>query len=204
MNIFKLISSCILIFYSTSLIGQEIISKKENSKLDFKPYFSIGISVPIQFGNTALAKGHGSGVGFAAELGVLTYQKFYVGLGTDSNAYNVTNQAIIGNYPISKHNSYYGFLSYEFNVIDKFSLSPSIGFGSSELVIKKSGKRRGEQDGNEFRIGTSINYNFNTLNALALKVNYINNVYDVNTNEEFQDFFSKSNQIQIAIVYKFM
>ncbi|MEM0543352.1 hypothetical protein WFZ85_12055 [Flavobacterium sp. j3] len=69
------------------------------------------------------------------------------------------------------------------------------------MVIKKSGKRRGAQDGKEFRLGTSINYNFDKHNALCLSILYVNNKYDVKTEETLEDFFGKSNSIQIGIIY---
>jgi hypothetical protein len=81
-------------------------------------------------------------------------------------------------------------------------LSPNIGYGYSELVIRKNNKRRGAQDGTELRLGTLISYNFNKLNSLCFSIMYVNNNYDVKTNESLQDFFSKSNSIQIGVVYR--
>lgn len=204
MKVIKLIYIFIISSSFHNAFSQEEKILTKDSKLDFKPYFFIGFNAPFQYGNTALADAHSSNIGFSAQLGLLTFKGFYFGFGTDSDEYNVEKTELIGNYPISKHNSYFAFLSYEFEVMKKISFSPIIGFGSSELVIKKGGKRRGKQDGNEFRIGTSINYNINKKNAICLNINYINNVYEVNTTESLQEYFSRSNQIQIGLGYKFM
>ncbi|MDI1316969.1 hypothetical protein [Flavobacterium sp.] len=177
--------------------------KKKESKVDFICYFSFGINYPFQLGKTVLAEAHSPNIGISAELGLVNFKKYNFGIGSDMNNYTVENIEIVGDYDTSKHNSYYVFLSFEQKVLNKLSLSPIIGFGSSELVIKKSGKRRGKQDGTEFRIGTAFNFNFSKNNAICLKVNYILNNYDVNTVESLQYFYGKSNQIQTAIVYKF-
>lgn len=183
--------------------SQEPEEPKIKHSVQIKPYFLFGFNVPIQFGDTALATAHSSNVGFVAELGLLTYRNFYAGVGSNMHNYTVQNRQIMGNYYTSKHNSYYGFISYEFPSVSKFSLAPSIGYGFSELVMKKGGSRRGKQSGEEFRIGTAVIYNLNKTNAVCLTIYYINNNYAVNTTESLQDFFGKSNQIQIALAYKF-
>ena len=181
--------------------SQEII-QPQKSKLQLDSSFLVGFIYPIQFGNTALSKGHDTDYGFTSSFGLLKYNGICAGIGLDMVYYQVKNKQIIGDYQNSKHNSYFGFIKYDFNLSKKISFTPNIGYGYSELVIRKNSKRRGSQDGNEFRLGTFINYNFNNQNALSLSVMYVNNVYDVKTNEEFQDFFSKSNSIQLGLVYK--
>ncbi len=200
-NLFYLLFlSCCL----TNVYGQDQENGIKKSKIDFKCYFSFGINYPFQFGKTVLAEAHTPNVGISAELGFLNFKKFNFGIGSDMNSYSVENIQIVGDYDTSKHNSYYAFLSFEQKVYNKFSIAPIIGFGSSELVIKKGGTRRGKQDGTEFRIGTTVNFNFTKYNALCLKINYILNNYDVNTVESLQNFYGTSQQIQTAIAYKFM
>ena len=199
----KFLHIILLCFCLTNVYCQEQTSERKESTLDFISYFSFGLNYPFQFGKTVLAEAHTPNIGISAELGLLSFKKYNFGIGTDMNHYSVENIELVGDYDTSKHNSYYAFLSFEQKVLNKLSLSPIIGFGSSELVIKKSGKRRGKQDGTEFRIGTTVNYNFNKNNAICLKINYIINNYDVNTVESLEYFYGKSKQIQTAIVYKF-
>ena len=174
----------------------------KDNKLNLKTSFSIGFIYPIQFGSTALAEGHSSNLGFTSSLGILEYSNFSAGIGLDYIFYSVEDKQLIGNYGSSKHNSYFFYLNYNYPISKKISLSPTFGYGYSELVIKKSGKRRGAQDGKEIRLGTSINYNFDKQNALCLLIQYVNNRYDVRTEEALEDFFGKSNSIQIGIIYK--
>ena len=181
--------------------SQNHITSKTN-QFEFKTSFSIGFIYPIEFGSTALAEGHSSNLGLTSSLGILKYSNFSAGIGLDYLSYSVENKQLIGNYESSKHNSYFFYLNYDYPIYKKFSLTPTIGYGYSELVIKKSGKRRGAQDGKEFRLGTSINYNFNQHNALCFSILYVNNRYDVKTEEALEDFFGKSNSIQIGIIYK--
>ena len=177
-------------------------TESKNSNIQFKISFNVGPIYPIEFGETALAKAHSANIGLTSSLGLLKYSNFSTGIGFDLINYSVDNKQIIGDYENSKHNSYFIFVNYDYEVSKLFSLTPTIGYGASELVIRKDGKRRGKQDGKELRLGTSINYNFNKQNALCFSIMYINNTYNVKANESLQDFFSKSNSIQLGIIYK--
>lgn len=193
----------VYIFFFTSCFSQEGEEKKTNNKrISLNSSFSVGLIYPIEFGTTALAKGHSSNVGLTTSLGLVEFSNFTFGIGLDYIFYSVEDKQLIGNYGSSKHNSYFMFLNYDYPISKKLSLNPIFGYGYSELVIKKSGKRRGAQDGNEMRIGTSFNYNFNDNNVLCFSILYVNNRYVVNTTESLKDFFEKSNSIQIGIIYK--
>lgn len=195
--------SLLFALFLMSQIGysQEKTEPKKN-KLQLDSSFIVGFIYPIEFGNTALSKGHNANLGLTSTFGLLKYNKISAGIGLDMVIYSVKDKQIIGDYDNSKHNSYFGFVKYDYNLTNKISFSPNIGYGYSELVIRKNNKRRGAQDGTEFRLGTLISYNFNKQNALCFSIMYVNNTYDVKANESLQDFFSKSNSIQIGIVYR--
>jgi hypothetical protein len=173
-----------------------------DNQLSLKPYFSIGCIYPIEFGSTALSEGHTANIGVNSSLGILRYSNFSAGFGIDFVSYSVKNEQIIGDFERSNHYSCFGFINYDYPIGNKVSLTPSFGYGVSELSIRKNKTRRGMQDGKEIRLGTSINYNFNQHNALCLSILYVNNRYDVNTNEAVKDYFGKSNSIQIGILYR--
>lgn len=188
------------------LIFQGCYSQSKNkiatSEFIFKTSLSMGAIYPIEFGKTALSEAHSSNIGFTATVGLIQYSGFTAGLGFDHVRYNVDDTQIIGVYESSIHNSYFITLNYEYPLTDKFSLTPSIGYGESNLAIRKGDKNRGSQDGKEFRLGSSLNYNFNDHNAICFSLLYVNNNYIVNANETVKDYFKKSNSIQLAIVYR--
>lgn len=194
------------LLFAIFLISQVVCSQEKTeskkNKLQLDSSFIVGFIYPVEFGNTALSKGHSTEFGLTSSFGLLKYNKFCLGVGLDMVIYSVKDKQIIGEYQTSKHNSYFGFVKYDYNITNKISLSPNVGYGYSELVIRKNSKRRGAQDGAELRLGTFINYNFNKQNTLSLSIMYVNNTYEVKTNESLQDFFSKSNSIQFGIVYK--
>lgn len=177
-------------------------TESKNPNIQFKISFIVGPIYPIEFGETALAKAHSANIGLTSSLRLLEYSNFSTGVGLDLINYSVDNKQLIGDYENSKHNSYFIFINYDYEISKKLLLTPNIGYGASELVIRKDGKGRGKQDGKELRMGTSINYNFDKHNALCFTIMYVNNTYDVKANESLQDFFSKSNSIQFGIVYR--
>lgn len=196
----------VLIIVSLLFVCQFAYSQSEIKKapenLKIKTSFTIGPIYPIEFGNTALAKAHSYIFGFTSTLGLLKYSNFSAGFGVDYVSYSVKNKQIIGDYQSSNHNSLFIFLNYDYDLNNKWTLTPNIGYGTSELVIRKDGKRRGSQDGKEFRIGSSINYNLNKNNAFCFSLLYVNNNYNVKANESIKDFFKKSNSIQLGIIYR--
>lgn len=191
---------------SMFLVFQSCFSQKNSdandTRLRIRTTFSFGAIYPIEFGNTALSKAHSPNVGFTTSVGLLKFTSFSAGFGVDLVGYNVTDTQITGDYTTSKHNSYFIFLNYDYDLTTKFSITPTIGYGESELAIRKSSKRRGSQDGKEFRLGSSINYNINKYNAFCFSILYVNNTYNVNANESIKDYFKKSNSIQLGIVYR--
>ncbi len=189
----------VLLFWNVSLAQSESDSDnlKVNTTIRFQTFF------PIQLGNTALAKAHKPRPGFSAQMNFLDFKNFKFGWGFDLCTYDITDKEMIANLSTSKYSSIYMLLSYEYKLTDKIQITPNIGYGSASLALGSRASRFGTQTGNEFRIGSNIDYRIGRAIFLIGGLNYVNNGFDIDTSPEYESFFSKANQIQINFGIRF-
>lgn len=174
-----------------------------NKELEFDTYFRIQTYYPIHFGNTALAKAHKPRPGFSVQMNVLDYQNFKAGFGFDFTTYEITDKEVIANLSTSKYTSAYLLMSYEYNVSRKIQITPNIGYGSASLELGSRSSRFGKQGGNEFRIGTFIDYKIGKATYAFAGIHYVSNRFNVRTSPEYEAFFSKANQLQLNLGIRF-
>jgi hypothetical protein len=189
--------SMALLFWNTSLAQNDNDELRVNTTIRFQTFF------PIQFGNTALAKAHKPKPGFSAQMNMLDFKNFKFGWGFDLSTYDITDKEMIANLSTSKYTSIYMLLSYEYKVNNKFQITPNIGYGSASLALGSRASRFGKQTGNEFRIGSNIDYRISNAIFVIGGLNYVHNVFDIHTSPEYESFFSKANQIQINFGIRF-
>ena len=192
----------VLLFFL--LLTAKAFSQAPNSgQFELNATWKFQMLVPVPFGENSLAKAHDANPGLGFEIGLFKYENFRLGFGYSFLQYDVTNEQLIGNINKSNYSSIYGLLSYEVPVADKITLSPAIGYGAAQLLQRSGSQNFGSQDGKEFRIGVSGNYYFSKYSAVCIGIQYVHAGLDVNTVPEFEDFFSKMNQVQFAIGLQF-
>jgi hypothetical protein len=196
---------CLLIVLCSGIA----FAQKEETKTPTQSEFGFKVNTrfqflyPIQFGNTALAKAHQPNLGFSVQMNLLDFQHFKAGFGFDFVTYKITDKQTIANLSNSKYTSAYFLLGYEYKLSEKILITPNIGFGSASLELGSRNSRFGKQNGNEIRVGGSLDYKIGKSTYVFGGVNYITNTLDVETAPEYKSFFSKANQIQLSFGIRF-
>lgn len=191
----------LLIFISFYSFSQEK-EPKSNSQLSLKSVLRLNMMYPIHFGDNALSKAHQSNIGFSGQFAFLNYQKFNFGIGYDRSNHKITDKQIIANIEKSEYSSFYGLLSYDYEINKKLHISPCFGYGKANLDLSYLNSRFGGQNGAEFRFGFQTDYKIGKATFASLGLTYISTNYSINTVPEYVDFFKKSRQIQLSLGFR--
>lgn len=194
-TIFLKLSIFILFLFSFSIQAQD--------GLKIKPVGRIYVLHPFHQGNNAFSDAYSSGVGFGGHFFLPKYKNFRLGFGGDYVHYKVEKENMIGTIGSSYYFSAYGLLSYDINITENFNLSPVIGYGNSTLSLRSNTRKIDPQNGNEFRIGLYSDYTFSPHFAGFVGLYYISNRFTINTHPDYEDYFGKSNSIQLSLGLKF-
>lgn len=194
---------CLIAFLCSGILIAQTEEQPKKPELEFKVNVRLLFVRPIQFGNTALAKAHESDGGFSGHLNLLDYNGFKAGAGFDWIGYQITDKQMVANLSTSKYSSIYFLLGYEYKPTDKIRITPNIGYGSATLDLGSRGSRFGGQEGTEFRIGGFFDYKIGKSSYASAGITYITNTFEVETAPEYKDFFSKANQIQLSLGFRF-
>jgi hypothetical protein len=189
--------SCLLfILISFKCFGQE---QKEQKIFRFEEEFSIYITQNNTFGDNFLAKANKPKIGFGAEIVIFKIYDFGLGFGLEKGYHTVTNKAIGGN--ISSTNSTLANVNLIYNIKlnNTLRLDPFIGIGEFHLIQRTGKKRFGKQKGTNFGIGTNISYKLNNSISLLSGIKFNYSKLNVNTNEEFIDFFDNAQIVQLKM-----
>lgn len=188
----------ILLFLGT--INLLFSQKKET--LEFEPLFRFQLFRPIPFGDHSLSKAHSANVGYGLSLDLVQYKNFRIGTGYDFSQYTVTDFTKVGNIKNSNYSSFYGSIRYDIPIHSDFVIQPNIGFGSVNINQKTRKRSFGDQTGTEYRIGFLTDYKLNQSFSVFLGIHYIHSIFNVNTSAEYQNYFGKAQQLQVAIGIK--
>ena len=176
--------------------------KKAKTSLAFKPEFSINAIIPNNIGENYLAKANNPNIGIGTNFSFIQMQHFKLGMGYDYIYYSTTDVTKAGNIGSSRYNSFYGLLSYEKKISNKFNIQPYLGLGSVKLNFRTGEKSFGHQSGKDFRIGCNLNYKLDKTISGFAGINYVSTGYKINTASEFVSFYDNSKMLQINIGIK--
>lgn len=197
----KYFSAVLLLLWCVSLAQNKDI--KKSKELEFKVNWRIALTRPIPFGDNALAKAHKPYIGFSTQLNLLDFQGLKAGFGLDFVGHAITDKNLIANKSSSTYTSSYLLISYEHKLSETMRVTPNIGYGTASLDIGSRNSRFGGQSGNEFRVGGSFDYKIGRTSHAFVGVNYVMNKFDIETAPEYESFFSKANQIQLSLGFRF-
>jgi hypothetical protein len=189
-----------ILFIWNTTFCQESKSKPE---LEIEANFRLQTFLPVHFGNNALAKAHKPRPAFSMQLNLLEYNNFKAGLGLDFVTYDITNNELIANLSTSKYTSAYVLIGYEYKINKKLLLTPTFGYGSASLDLGSRNSRFGKQGGNEYRIGSILDYRIGKAIYVFGAIHYVANTFEVETTAEYQSYFSKANQLQLTLGIRF-
>ena len=188
------------LFFSSIVYCQE----KTNDKVAFRPDIAITFISNFYFGDNYLAKGHRSqSVGAQIKSDWLHYNNFNLGIGFEKSTQSVTDYSIGGNIDKTNTNSIILYLSYDLLTKSKFRISPEISYGNIELRQKDGSKFYGSQNGNRYGFGANLNYMLGKYFSLYSNVSL--NFYNLNvqTTDEYTNYFNHANAISMSFGIKF-
>ena len=194
----KIVFACLsfLVYGVASAQNDSIKKAPEGLKEDWT--FRVYLVYPIQFGDHSLADAHSANPGLGLTLGAFSYRNFSLFAGCEFLQYKVTDYTKIGNIDRTNYSAFFGTIVYKLPVSKKIELYPDLGLGYVVLKQRGDGRKFGHQDGTEFRIGFTANYRVSKKTSFFIGAHYIYNTFEIATNEAYQDYFGKANQIQVS------
>ena len=184
------------------LVAQVIFGQEKDS-LKYDSTFRIQAFQPIHFGNNSLSKAHDSDFGFGVSAKIFKYNNFRFYVGGEIANYNVTDSIMLGKVERSRYTSVYTSVSYAVPINKSFTFVPDVGIGYVKLSQRTNGTKFGFQEGTEYRLGGMIDYGIDRTIAVYIGIHYIYTNLRINTSPEYEKFFGRSNQLQLAIGLNF-
>lgn len=200
----KFIYQFITILFVANAWTQEPKIKPET---DFKIIADIHLTGTTNyfFGDNYLAKGHRDpSFGAAASLYLFQYKNIKFGGTLEKSTINVSDVAIGGNIKKSNINAAYLSVLNDIKISKRFIVSPEFTAGFLQIRQKNGAKFYGSQYG--YRIGLGANLNFKLSNDVIIFSNlgYNRYILEVQTSDEFKDYFNHSNSINFNLGFKFI
>lgn len=186
----------------TDTITAEKIQPKKDRQLLFNIVSRVYFVLPNQYGDHMLADAHTTNGGIGTSLSLLEYKKIRLTGGFEKVFYSVNDVSKAGNFKTTNSTTIHGALSYDFKLNNYFMISPSLGFGYNHIRQRWRSERSANQDGEHFRIGLITDYAMNNHFAFFLGIHYIDSQYDITTNQDYEDYFGKSKQVQFTLGIK--
>ena len=195
----KKIIILLLVVFSQNIFAQ---NKPKSESVFSDSYLRLYAILPNQFGEHSLAKAHSPRVGVGGSLYLVKYYNFRLGGGLEFVSYSVTDKSKIGEINNSNYSNYFISVAYDYKINKNILLQPIIGYGDVDIKLKTVDKKFTNQNGNEFRIGSIIDYKLNNTFCAFLSLQYIYTSIDINTNSAYKDYFGKAQQFQVSLGFK--
>lgn len=180
----------------------EVKEENKNSELQFNVSWRLYYALPNQIGNHVYADAYDSKFSMGTSLGLIEYSNFRLSGGFELEQYNVTDVSKAGNFDFISKYSFFGTVSYDFELNDKIILAPQIGYGSSDIHHKMRAERVANQIGTHLRLGVYADYSLGENVAIFAGIHYIRSDFDISTNSEFKNYITKSTQLQLTLGLK--
>lgn len=189
-----------LFFLIAMAVSAQEAETQSKTGLRFDPGYRVGWSQPIATGTTVLSEGYKPGWGVNFELDLFSYRNWMLGVGSTFAGFNVTDRQVVGTFSNALYSSLYGAVSYRYAFTERWSLIPSISAGAASFDMTGSQNLKiSSQKGQEYRIGSTLNYRFGHHTAAYVGLFYARTHVGMNTTPEFEDFYSNLSQVQLQV-----
>ena len=190
--------------YTTLVFILLFSNYRKKKKKDIKIFsdFQFGGNLKIFNGKSFFSDAHESSyIGFLMDLNVLEYSNFNVGVLYENNVSEVRKPEIAGNFNYMSLNHYSGYIGYKYDY-KKFTFNPKIMIGDVKTKQKAPGYYA-TNNGNFWGISGQINYNVSKKLAVFSAIGYHFYTFKVKTTPEYENYFNKSNALNISLGIKF-
>ncbi len=209
----KKIIYCIVLFLSIQSFAQETSTQNikttsststdaSKGQLNFDVVRRVYYGIPVQTGNHVWKDAYDAGFSIGTSLGILEFANFRLSGGLEYEKYNVTDVSKAGNFKLIIKENLFLSISHDLKLNEKFMLVPNIGYGSNYVKHKTPSIRFANQVGNHFRIGAYFDFSLGGSVGVFGGIHYIRNKFDISTNSEYSDYFTKSSQFQFTLGLK--
>lgn len=166
--------------------------------------FQFGGNLKFFSGKNFLSDAHHSVYkGIHLEVNVIEFKNFAVGGIYEKNISEVKKPELAGNFDYISLNHYAGYIGYKYNFKGtNFSFYPKIIIGDIKTKQKASGYYA-TNNGNYWGINGQINYNISKKLAIFSAIGYNFYTFKVKTTPEYENYFNKSNALNISLGIKF-
>lgn len=194
-----------LLLFSATVFAQEndSLQVQEKKIFKFEETFSMYYVVANQSGNHTLAKDYSNRFGFGSRLTLFSLAKFNLGAGGEYVTYSVSNQSNAGNFNKGTYKNFFFLVNYPIQVAPRFTLTPVAAIGALQFTQRQRGIRHSHQEGINYRIGVSADYEVAPEMDLFLGLEFIDTRFNLNANPEIFDYYGKSKNLQMSIGIRF-
>ena len=193
----------LLLLFTYQLTAQKSDSIQNKKIVKFEQNFSLYYIIPNQIGNHTLAEDYKNRFGFGTKLTFISVKNFDIGLGGEYISYKVINQSNAGNFSNGNYKNVFLTTNYPLQISKKLILNPSTGIGLVQFSQREKNVRYSHQNGINYRIGLSTDYELGKEIDAFFGVEYVYTIFKLNANPEILDYYGKSNQFQITLGIKF-
>ncbi|RZJ65493.1 MAG: hypothetical protein EOO50_13600 [Flavobacterium sp.] len=190
------------LFATASLAAQEKDSLETNKGFRVHVRMRFHVAYPIAFGDNFYGEGHDPIIGFGLNGSLLQVSNLRFGLGFEYAVFDVKDQAMIGTFENSTFKMYYVFGEYDKRISQKVTLTPGIGVGYASNRHGSWTEDYGRQNGYAVRAGLNTSLQVSKHGYFYLGVHYIYGNFTVDTEDAFEDYYSKTNQIQLSLGFQ--
>jgi outer membrane protein W len=184
-------------------------TQSDEHAFNFETKVRLHAILPIGIGNHYLAEANDSNLSAGFNMSFFEYHHFRLLFGVDHIFYEPTDINITADINRSRYTSFNFNVSYEIPVVEKFSVQPYIGFGSSELYFRRTASTVNASDvsirkqrGKEFRVGIYLDYKLNDIVTVFTGGNYVGSKMKINTASELESYFGKAETAQVYLGLK--
>lgn len=173
--------------------------KDANEPFRFNLGFRLGYLQPVATGSTALAEGFTPKWGIGNEVDLVSWHHFRLGYGMALEGYEVSDKDIVGAFSNGFYSSFFGALSYNRRLSDKWVLTPSLSVGAANFDMSGATLKVISQNGTEFRLGSSLNYQLGRGTYVYVSAFYAMSKMGVRSTAEFADYYGKMSHFQLQL-----
>lgn len=188
-----------LLFATTQVVFAQQTVTPESNGIRFDPGYRVGLWRLCPTGTTALRQATNRGNGVNFDLDLASYKNWMFGVGATYARFNITDNSVVGNFDWSRYTSVYCGVSYRYTFKKRWSLMPSISVGAVGYKLQNTATEitASKQKGQEYRIGSTLNYRFGNHTAAYVGLFYAGVNVGTNTTAAFEDFYSDLSHLQL-------
>lgn len=191
------------LLFSAISFAQNQESKSTEKTVKFEETFRIYYVIPNQIGNHSLAKDYENRFGFGSKLTLVSIKNFNLGFGGEYVAYTITDKSSAGNFSKGNYKNAFFLVNYPIPISSKFTINSNAAIGVLEFTQRENQVRQSHQNGTNFRLGMSTDYELGKEVDVFFGIDYIYTKFKLNANPEIIDYFGKSNNLQFTIGFNF-